>query len=82
MARDLHDVIGHNISLINVQAGVGLDLMDSRPEQARAALTAIKPVSGRPSTSCEPCWPRCARRARTSRWPPVPGWTGFRSWSG
>jgi signal transduction histidine kinase len=45
MARDLHDVIGHNISLINVQAGVGLDLMDTRPEQARAALTAIKAVS-------------------------------------
>ena len=38
MARDLHDVIGHNISLINVQAGVGLDLMDTHPEQARAAL--------------------------------------------
>jgi signal transduction histidine kinase len=45
MARDLHDVIGHNISLINVQAGVGLDLMDTHPEQARAALAAIKEVS-------------------------------------
>ncbi len=45
MARDLHDVIGHNISLINVQAGVGLDLMDAHPEQARAALAAIKVVS-------------------------------------
>jgi signal transduction histidine kinase len=45
MARDLHDVIGHNISLINVQAGVGLDLWDSQPEQARAALAAIRAVS-------------------------------------
>ena len=45
VARDLHDVIGHNISLINVQASMGLDLMDSRPEQARAALSAIKSVS-------------------------------------
>jgi len=45
MARDLHDVIGHNISLINVQAAVGLDLMDTHPEQARAALAAIKTVS-------------------------------------
>ena len=45
MARDLHDVIGHNISMINVQAAVGLDLMDSQPEQARAALAAIKTVS-------------------------------------
>jgi signal transduction histidine kinase len=46
MARELHDVIGHNISLINVQAGVGLDLMDTQPEQARAALAAVKTVSG------------------------------------
>jgi len=46
MARDLHDVIGHNISLINIQAGVGLDLMDAQPEQARAALAAIRKVSG------------------------------------
>src|SRR5580658_1876294 len=45
MARDLHDVIGHNISLINVQASVGLDLMDTHPEQARDALAAIKAVS-------------------------------------
>jgi signal transduction histidine kinase len=45
IARDLHDVIGHNISLINVQASVGLDLMDSQPERARAALTAIKSAS-------------------------------------
>jgi signal transduction histidine kinase len=45
IARELHDVLGHHLSLINVQAGVGLHLMDSRPEQARAALTAIKSAS-------------------------------------
>jgi signal transduction histidine kinase len=45
IARDLHDVIGHNISLINVQAAVGLDLMDLQPDQARASLAAIKTVS-------------------------------------
>jgi len=45
IARDLHDVIGHNISLINVQASMGLDLIDSQPDQARAALSAIKSVS-------------------------------------
>jgi signal transduction histidine kinase len=45
IARDLHDVLAHNISLINVQAGVALHLMDDRPEQARTALTAIKQAS-------------------------------------
>ena len=46
IARELHDVLGHNISLINVQAGVALHLMDEKPEQARTALAAIKEASG------------------------------------
>ncbi len=45
IARDLHDVMAHSISLINVQAGVALELMDRRPEQARQALTVIKAAS-------------------------------------
>jgi signal transduction histidine kinase len=45
MARELHDVLGHHLSLINVQAGVGLHLMDNKPEQAREALSAIKTAS-------------------------------------
>jgi signal transduction histidine kinase len=45
IARELHDVLAHNISLINVQAGVALHLIDQQPEQARTALTAIKQAS-------------------------------------
>jgi signal transduction histidine kinase len=45
MAQELHDVLAHNISLINVQAGVALHLIDERPEQARIALAAIKDAS-------------------------------------
>ncbi|WP_190020293.1 sensor histidine kinase [Streptomyces hiroshimensis] len=45
IARELHDVLAHSISVINVQAGVGLALIDSHPEQARAALTTIKAAS-------------------------------------
>ena len=45
IARELHDVLAHNISMINVQAGVALHLLDERPEQARPALTAIKQAS-------------------------------------
>ncbi|MES9535831.1 histidine kinase [Actinomadura sp. NPDC000600] len=45
MARELHDVLAHNISMINVQAGVALHLMDENPEQARTALAAIKDAS-------------------------------------
>ncbi|MDC0766927.1 sensor histidine kinase [Streptomyces sp. HD] len=45
IARELHDVLAHSISVINVQAGVGLALLDTDPEQARSALTAIKAKS-------------------------------------
>ncbi|MEU1532456.1 sensor histidine kinase [Streptomyces fagopyri] len=45
IARELHDVLAHSISVINVQAGVGLALLDSDPEQARSALTTIKEAS-------------------------------------
>ena len=45
IAQELHDVLAHNISLINVQAGVALHLMDEQPEQARTALTAIREAS-------------------------------------
>ena len=45
IARELHDVVAHSLSLINVQAAVALELMDGRPEQARTALTAIKQAS-------------------------------------
>ncbi|MEV5813503.1 sensor histidine kinase [Streptomyces mutabilis] len=45
IARELHDVLAHSISVINVQAGVGLALLDTDPEQARTALTTIKAKS-------------------------------------
>ncbi len=45
IARELHDIVAHNISLINVQASVGLHLMHEQPEQAEIALTAIKDAS-------------------------------------
>lgn len=45
IAHELHDVLGHNISLISVQASVALHLMDKQPEQARVALSVIKDTS-------------------------------------
>ncbi len=45
IARELHDVLAHSISLINVQAGVALELIDAHPEQARTALVTIKQTS-------------------------------------
>ncbi|WP_067476153.1 sensor histidine kinase [Nocardia amamiensis] len=45
IARELHDVLAHSLSMINVQSSVALELLDKRPEQAETALTAIKAAS-------------------------------------
>lgn len=46
IARELHDVIAHNVSVMVVQAAAANDVFDSRPERAREALHAIE-ASGR-----------------------------------
>ena len=45
IARDLHDVVAHNISVINVQANTALHLKDRQPERAWQALATIHDVS-------------------------------------
>jgi len=45
LARDIHDVVAHSLSLINVRASVALHLGDRDPEQFRPALEAIKAAS-------------------------------------
>ena len=42
IARDLHDLVGHHIALINVQAGVAGHVLDEQPGQAREALGHIR----------------------------------------
>lgn len=42
IARELHDVIAHAMSVITVQAGVGHHLVDQRPDQAASALQVIE----------------------------------------
>ncbi len=45
IARDLHDVVAHTLTTINVQAAVAGHLLDSRPEHARDALAVIEDAS-------------------------------------
>jgi signal transduction histidine kinase len=45
IARELHDVVAHSMSVIAVQAGYGQYVIDSQPGDARAALGAIQATS-------------------------------------
>jgi signal transduction histidine kinase len=46
LAQDVHDVVGHNLAAIKMQADVALHLMRKNPGQAEAALRAISGASG------------------------------------
>jgi signal transduction histidine kinase len=45
IARELHDIIGHSLGTIAVQAGVGRHLMESEPDKAADALDNIARIS-------------------------------------
>ncbi|MFY9933716.1 MAG: histidine kinase [Streptosporangiaceae bacterium] len=45
IARELHDVVAHSMSVIAVQAGYGQYVIDSQPADARDALNAIQMTS-------------------------------------
>ena len=42
IARELHDLLAHNLSVMNVQTGAALHLLRSDPEQAEVSLTAAR----------------------------------------
>ena len=45
IARELHDVVAHSMTVVAVQAGFGHHVIDTQPAQARAALGAIQTTS-------------------------------------
>jgi signal transduction histidine kinase len=42
IAREMHDIIGHNVSVMVVQAAAARQVLDSEPEFALAAMAAIE----------------------------------------
>jgi signal transduction histidine kinase len=45
VAQEVHDVVGHGLAAITMQAEIALHLLPKRPEQAEAALSAISRTS-------------------------------------
>ncbi|WP_203899131.1 sensor histidine kinase [Virgisporangium aliadipatigenens] len=45
IARDLHDVVSHTLSLIGVKAAIANHVADSRPDEVRDALRVIEATS-------------------------------------
>ena len=45
IAREIHDVVAHHVSLMGVQAGAARRVLGQRPERAEEALSAIEEAS-------------------------------------
>jgi signal transduction histidine kinase len=45
VAQEVHDIVGHGLSAIQMQADIALHVMPKQPEQAAAALAAISRTS-------------------------------------
>ncbi|MCL4368818.1 MAG: histidine kinase [Actinobacteria bacterium] len=45
IARDLHDIVAHTLTTINVQAGVAAHLLDRDPSYGKSALATIEAAS-------------------------------------
>lgn len=73
IARDLHDVVGHSLGVIAVQAGVARHVLDTQPEEARAALDAIAGTSRTSLTEIRRILHALRTSDEVSDYVPVPG---------
>ena len=75
ITRELHDIIGHTLNLIVVQAGAARAVFKSRPDQALESLSSMETTARRHCQTWSACWgfssrrkPRRRRSLRSQAW--------------
>jgi signal transduction histidine kinase len=73
IARELHDVLAHNVSVMVVQAAAANDVFETQPQRAREALQAIERTGRSALTELR----RLLGRVRQTDYEPQPGLSGL-----
>jgi len=68
IARELHDVVAHHVSMMGVQAGAARVVIDRDRVKAKESLSAIEASSRQAVGSCTACSGSCAKPATRTIW--------------
>ena len=61
IARELHDMVAHNVSVIVAQAAAAQRVYDARPNEGRTRCARSRMPAGRRSSRCAVSWGSCVR---------------------
>lgn len=73
MAQEVHDIVGHGVAAIKMQADVALHVLARKPEQAEAALRAISNTSAQALDELRATLAVVRRPAAEAERTPAPG---------
>jgi signal transduction histidine kinase len=73
IARELHDILTHNVSVMTVQAAAAGDVFETQPGRAREALSAIEATGREALTELRRLLGRVRPGEESARFAPQPG---------
>ena len=80
IARELHDVVAHHVSVMGVQAGAARRVMERQPDKAAAALSSIEASSRQAVLELQRLLASCDAATRSTTSLPSRAWRSSATW--